>query len=341
MIQKTQRCFLLAIGAIFPLVLVPFNAPANADSNPKESSDSSTLSSTLKVGETRSQSLARPQADAIAKIHPHQIGGKSAATVYIRNIPVLTFISSAQQVKIAAPQATLSKTTLTKVASKLPSNGNSIEIYNSFDPVERATATAALFNQLARDGFDANDITAVWQSDSYSIKLGDKLNLKLDSSLIMAVSTKNKANDVLESANLLRRLIGNAQPLTKVVGAPVVPIIKVAKAIKPSYSLPIAVVTQVMTGMASWYGPGFHGGTTANGERFNQYTLTAAHPNLPFGTPVRVTNTYNGRSVVVRINDRGPYTGGRVIDLSAGAAQVIGLMSSGVAPVRLEIMRRR
>lgn len=92
-------------------------------------------------------------------------------------------------------------------------------------------------------------------------------------------------------------------------------------------------------GMASWYGPGFHGNRTANGESFNQYALTAAHRYLPFGTWVRVTNLNNGRSVVVRINDRGPFTRGRVIDLSTAAAQTIGIVNSGVAPVSVEVLR--
>lgn len=92
-------------------------------------------------------------------------------------------------------------------------------------------------------------------------------------------------------------------------------------------------------GMASWYGPGFHGAKTASGEWFNQYALTAAHRYLPFGTWVRVTNLNNGSSVVVRINDRGPFTGGRVIDLSTAAARAIGIINSGVAPVSVEVLR--
>ena len=85
--------------------------------------------------------------------------------------------------------------------------------------------------------------------------------------------------------------------------------------------------------MASWYGPGFHGRRTASGESFNANALTAAHRSLPFGSRVRVVNQRNGRSVVVRINDRGPYAHGRLIDLSRAAAQIIGL--SGVAKVTL------
>ena len=86
-------------------------------------------------------------------------------------------------------------------------------------------------------------------------------------------------------------------------------------------------------GQASYYGPGLHGGVTANGERFNSGANTAAHPWLPMGSYVRVTNQNNGRSVTVRINDRGPYAGGRVLDLAEGAAYRIGLTYTGVAPV--------
>lgn len=93
-----------------------------------------------------------------------------------------------------------------------------------------------------------------------------------------------------------------------------------------------------LQGMASWYGPGFHGRRTASGERFNSGAMTAAHRNLPFGTQVRVTNLNNGRSVVVRINDRGPFIRGRVIDLSAEAARAIGMLRPGVAPVRIEVI---
>lgn len=82
-------------------------------------------------------------------------------------------------------------------------------------------------------------------------------------------------------------------------------------------------------GKASWYGPGFHGRRTASGERFNQFALTAAHKTLPLGTRVRVTNLATDESVVVRINDRGPYAKGRIIDLSRGAATAIGIKGVG------------
>lgn len=84
-------------------------------------------------------------------------------------------------------------------------------------------------------------------------------------------------------------------------------------------------------GVASWYGPGFYGRKTASGERFTGKALTAAHRTLPFGSMVRVTDKRSGRSIVVRINDRGPFKRGRVIDLSAAAARALGM--GGVAPV--------
>lgn len=92
---------------------------------------------------------------------------------------------------------------------------------------------------------------------------------------------------------------------------------------------------------ASWYGvqDGFHGRRTASGEVFNAYALTAAHRTLPFGTLVRVVNLNNGRSVVVRINDRGPYNYSRSIDLSEAAAGRIGMFRSGTAPVQLQVIR--
>ena len=89
-------------------------------------------------------------------------------------------------------------------------------------------------------------------------------------------------------------------------------------------------------GEASWYGPGLYGRKTASGEVLRPGTLTAAHPSLPFGTCLRVTNLENGRAVEVRVNDRGPYTGGRLVDVSEAAARALGMLGRGVARVRLE-----
>lgn len=103
-------------------------------------------------------------------------------------------------------------------------------------------------------------------------------------------------------------------------------------------SAPAVSSDTLLSGVASWYGPGFHGRTTANGERYNMHEMTAAHKSLKFGTKVRVTNSNNGKSVVVRINDRGPYVGSRIIDLSRGAAQAIDMIGPGTASVTVEVL---
>lgn len=99
---------------------------------------------------------------------------------------------------------------------------------------------------------------------------------------------------------------------------------------------PLAKTRFLQEGLAVWYGPGFHGRRTASGERYDMYALTAAHPSLPFGTRVRVTNLKNGKSVVVRINDRGPFGGRYIIDLSYAAAKTLGALSA--TRVRVEVV---
>jgi hypothetical protein len=95
------------------------------------------------------------------------------------------------------------------------------------------------------------------------------------------------------------------------------------------------------SGEASWYGPGFHGKETANGETFNQKEMTAAHPSLPMGTKAKVTNLENGKKVEVRINDRGPFARGRVIDLSRAAAKKLDMKKDGTATVKIETKRTK
>jgi rare lipoprotein A len=98
--------------------------------------------------------------------------------------------------------------------------------------------------------------------------------------------------------------------------------------------------SRVQVGLASWYGEYHHGLPTASGEVFDMAQLTAAHRTLPLGTRLRVTNLENGRTVRVRVNDRGPYVDGRVLDLSHGAARMLDMVERGVAPVRLEIVKQ-
>lgn len=100
----------------------------------------------------------------------------------------------------------------------------------------------------------------------------------------------------------------------------------------------IVHVGEKFRGISSWYGPNFHGKLTSNGEQYNMWAMTAAHKTLPMNTIVKVTNRRNGKSTVVRINDRGPFVSNRIIDLSKAAASKIGMIGRGTAPVTLEVL---
>lgn len=102
--------------------------------------------------------------------------------------------------------------------------------------------------------------------------------------------------------------------------------------------VPPKEAVRIQEGVASWYGPGFHGNLTSSGVIYDMYQMTAAHPTLPLGTKVQVTNLQNHRTVEVTINDRGPFVKDRVIDLSYSAAQVLGMVGPGTAKVRVEIV---
>lgn len=101
---------------------------------------------------------------------------------------------------------------------------------------------------------------------------------------------------------------------------------------------PARLVGATQEGLASWYGPGFHGRPTASGETYDMDGMTAAHKTLPLHTWVRIENLDNGRSVDLRVNDRGPFVGGRIVDLSRAAAQSLGMLMQGIAPVRLTVL---
>jgi len=110
-----------------------------------------------------------------------------------------------------------------------------------------------------------------------------------------------------------------------------------AAAQKPAF---VASGSYSAVGLASWYGADFHGRRTANGETFNMHSLTAAHRTLPLQCTVKVTNLANNRSLFVRVNDRGPFTGNRLIDLSAQSAKLLGFYDRGLAKVKVELVNR-
>ncbi|HET9882456.1 MAG TPA: septal ring lytic transglycosylase RlpA family protein [Candidatus Binatia bacterium] len=124
--------------------------------------------------------------------------------------------------------------------------------------------------------------------------------------------------------------------------AAIIPHSPEAQQASPPATLPTpAPSTIIETGLASWYGAKHHGRRTASGEIFDQKKFTAAHRTLPWGSIVKVTNLDNGKSVEVRINDRGPFTKGRIIDLSRAAARAVGMLESGVSLVRMELLSPR
>lgn len=344
------------VGALLAVLLVPVVGTASSchaqatDADKQNSQDSKQVISTQpspqlnatrveaqKVGQYQYQARAEIAQDSIAKIQPHDLGGRQAATVYVRNIPVITFLNASQEKNTllgetgdskagASSQMQVADATENPKVGNIASNSNNQEA----DPVWRASSLAARLNQLARNNIDPNSITVKWEKgDRYIIQANgeDLVNINGETT-ILPDTTRNFSRDALQATNRLRRLLGNAPPLEEVAGKP-----------QPERPLLSMGPVQVrLSGWASWYGPGFDGNLSASGERFNQNDLTAAHPNLPFGTRVMVRNLDNGRTVVVRINDRGPYVGDRLIDLSAGAANVLGMISSGVARVEIEVI---
>jgi rare lipoprotein A len=300
------------------------NFSASKVAEPAQSGKSQAANAT-KVGERQSDAAIANPASIVATIRVHSQSGRQASTVYVRNIPVVTFLgdelnaSEQNGIKVASTDPNLKSVT--------SPSANSVK-----DPVWRASTIAAKLNQLEETGIDAKTIKVSWSEKrkSYLIKSNDTHLIEVtEKNTLLPNAKKGAGKDALQIANRLRYQLGKAIALKDIEGLP-----------KPKDVQTIAMgpVRFQIQGMASWYGPGFDGNLTANGETYNRYGLTAASRTLPFGTKVRVTNLDNGRTVVVRINDRGPYVGDRVLDLSQGAAQILGTVSSGISSVRLDIL---
>lgn len=302
----------------------------------------------IKVGEYQSTAATRTTDTVIARVQPHKQAGRSVVTLYVRDIPVLTF-SGSDKTTTNGTKVGSTRNDSDSVETKVATTGkypdlNTQARSGSDAPIWQATAVAAKINQMSLDNVDASSITVSWKgsnksngqkaAERYSIKVKDQELIEINAKSRLAEPTKNLAEDALQATNRLRRLLGNAKPLREVAGMPK------PQLPKPPQNIALGPVRFSLSGLASWYGPGFHGRRSANGEIYNQNALTAAHKSLPFGTRVRVTHVGSGRSVVVRINDRGPFVGGRIIDLSAAAARIIGVAQSGVAPVRVEVLGR-
>ncbi len=300
----------------------------------------------VKVGEYQSPAGTKGNERLISRIQSHEVAGRQAATLYIRNIPVFTFlgsdtvVSGSTKVGASGDGTGANRRVQTKVATTDLQDFSKQSSAGDDSPLRRATLVAAKLNQMNWDNVDAGKITVNWQAggvsqaqtgDRYLIRVNGEELVEINGKTRLADTTNDLAKDALQAANRLRRLLGNAPPLHEIAGRPVL------RPLLPR-EISLGPVRISLSGLASWYGPGSDGTESASGETFNQNALTAAHRSLPFGTKVRVTNLQNGLSVVVRINDRGPYIQGRIIDLSTAAARVLGLMQSGVAPVRVDVL---
>lgn len=299
-------------------------------------------SSPVKVGSVQSASRAVSEGDGVALVVPHEYNQQRAATLYVRNIPVLTFLDRQGQPvykDVATDSASSSPLTTAIEADKnladpsvrKPASESVLgeSDTDEMDPVWQASRVAAGINELSRQLSDT-EITVRWDSDrvSYIVSQGDTEIASVNLYTILPDTTGNWEEDALQVTNRLRRLLHQDPPLRELEHS----------RIPPAESIVAVVSRQILNGWASWYGPGFHGGHSASGEAFNPKAMTAAHLTLPFGTQVRVTNLNNGRSVVVRINDRGPYGGGRILDVSQGAASALGMIESGVVRVRVDVL---
>ncbi|WP_414385286.1 septal ring lytic transglycosylase RlpA family protein [Synechococcus sp. H60.3] len=256
---------------------------------------------TLKIGEQQQQTR-----QPISTLYDYQMDGRQVVTVYVRDLPVVSFV----------------------------------EQPGLESPLLRASTLVARLNQMAQGSLKDTTITLAWAEPQsgdplYAVQVNGEELLRIDEGVLLPDNQRPVDTAVL-AANRLRRLLLDAPPIS----APALPqpAALAAKATvvgpKPETAAqpkpaPVRTVGPVQEGIASWYN--LHP---------TRHEMTAAHPTLPFGTEVRVTNLSNGRQAVVRISDRGPFIPGRIIDLSLRAAEALGMVRSGLAPVRVEVVQR-
>ena len=185
-------------------------------------------------------------------------------------------------------------------------------------PLRQVEAIAERINQLLRESIGPVSVKPDLANDKVTIRMGEQLILAIEDQLAQELEST--------TTEVAMEWVDNLSSAISDVGA------------NAQRSFMQRNRARLESGRASWYGGSFHGRRTANGETFDKEALTAAHRTLPFGTVVLVTNATNGRSVIVRINDRGPFSPGRHIDLSKRAAEDIGMIRSGTAPVEIEIL---
>lgn len=205
-----------------------------------------------------------------------------------------------------------------------------------FSPFNRAKVVANKLYQFLLEGGNPRDIKPGLENGQVVIRTGENILITVDEKSAQLANSSERmlalvwANRIRESMGV--ESIERGQIASRGFFGPI--------SHRPAFNLGDYVSSGILrTGMASWYGPGFHGRRAANGSRFDMNALTAAHRTLPFGTLVKVSNQRTGQSCVVKITDRGPFHGNRIIDLSKGAARAIGMLGSGVGKVSLEVLK--
>ncbi|MEM6502363.1 MAG: septal ring lytic transglycosylase RlpA family protein [Cyanobacteria bacterium P01_C01_bin.89] len=284
------------------------------------------------VASTTQASTGVPtSASVITKVYAHEIDDQDAVTLYVRDIPVLTFLGDEPAGEDSAAE------------SVTRADDANAELVTT--PLERAQLVAQklenLHGQLIQTE-TASDIRLEWDSEDeqYWITAGDRPLVALDEQTTAVQPSPDLNSDLVQTTNRLRRLVYGAEPIEYTSSRSLTnPAVAIAAPAPAPEAVAGGTVQSTQLGIASWYGGYFHGRRTASGERYNQNAMTAAHRHLPFGTRVRVVNLSNGQSTIVRINDRGPFIRGRIIDLSSAAAGQIGLRSMGIGRVRVEVLK--
>lgn len=197
-------------------------------------------------------------------------------------------------------------------------------------PEKRAKIVTENFNQIIKNDENLENIVPDFKSGSGIIKINNKILFTVDAGIAKEYGMTPSelafiwVNNIRDSLGVVR-IVRDFQLFTNSLK-------KTPEKFVEKYG------NYMQTGMASWYGGVFHGRSSADGSTFDTNKFTAAHKSLPFGTVVQVTNIYNGKKCVVKITDRGPFAKGRIIDLSKVAAKEIGMLSSGVSRVKVEVL---
>lgn len=219
-----------------------------------------------------------------------------------------------------------------KECASVSINGEDVVTYKGGEGAEQKAyeLSSNLHDLLRNKNFKADELLPSAEGKAALVKVGEKTVLKFDPPVKDKDSGSNPIEPCFKLVNALRAATGQqALPNS---------FLSIANAFTGGDSFKDSKSKSIFSGKASWYGRKFHGRRAANGERYDMHKLTAAHKKLPFGTKLLVKNRRTGKSCIVRVTDRGPYHGNRVIDLSKGAAKKLNMLSQGVAMVDVIVL---